>query len=90
MLSGISVNAAIRRADINGNSTADQNYCDSSSSSRMQAVDIGELLSAGPQPNLLLGTSNIQPPTSNGGVCYGPTVRRKYLALVPLIRLVNQ
>ncbi len=49
---------AVRWADINGNGTVDLIYADSSSQSRLQVVDIGELVGGSAHPNLLIQINN--------------------------------
>lgn len=49
---------AVRWADINGNGTVDLIYADSSSMSRLQVVDIGELVGGSAHPNLLTRIDN--------------------------------
>jgi hypothetical protein len=58
MPSGVSLNAAIRWADLNGNGTTDLIYADRDSSPRIRAVDLGELLNCGATPNVLASISN--------------------------------
>src|SRR5205085_4662960 len=58
MPTGIGANAVIRWADLNGNGTTDLIYADSSSTPRMQTVDLGELLNGGVAPNVLVAISN--------------------------------
>jgi len=53
MPTGISANASIRWADLNGNGTTDLVYCDPEREPRMQMVDIGRLLGCAPAPHLL-------------------------------------
>lgn len=52
------LNRAIRWADLNGNGTTDLVYADGSSASRIETVDIGQLLGSVPSPNLLLSIDN--------------------------------
>ena len=58
MPTGVGANAVVRWADINGNGTTDLIYADSTSTPRMQAVDIGQLLNDGATPNILVAISN--------------------------------
>jgi RHS repeat-associated protein len=51
-------NAVIRWADLNGNGTTDLVYADSSASTRLRVVDLGELLNGGGAPNCLVAISN--------------------------------
>jgi RHS repeat-associated protein len=51
-------NTAIRWADINGNGTVDLIYADSSAQSRLQVIDIGELVGGSAHPNLLTQIDN--------------------------------
>jgi RHS repeat-associated protein len=47
-----------RWADINGNGTTDLIYADSTATSRLVALDIGELAGGSAHPNLLIGVDN--------------------------------
>ena len=49
---------AIRWADMNGNGTIDLVYGDSSASSRLRIIDIGQLVGGSGQPNLLKSIDN--------------------------------
>ena len=51
-------NMVTRWADINGNGTTDLIYADSTASSRIVAIDIGELAGGSAHPNLLTGIDN--------------------------------
>ncbi len=55
---GLSVHAATRWADINGNGTIDLIYADHEANPRLQAVDLGELLDRATTANILTGLSN--------------------------------
>jgi len=48
----------VRWADINGNGTVDVIYADSSSQSKLQVIDIGELVGGSGHPNLLTQINN--------------------------------
>ena len=50
--------AVTRWADMNGNGTMDLIYADGTTLPRLQTVDLGQLLSGGVAPNLLLAVSN--------------------------------
>lgn len=53
-----SVHTAVRWADLNGNGTTDLIYADSLAVSRLQMIDLGELISGGLIPNLLTRIEN--------------------------------
>lgn len=53
-----SVNTAVRWADLNGNGTTDLIYADSLAVSRLQMIDLGELINHGLVPNLLTRIEN--------------------------------
>ncbi len=57
-LPAVSVHAAVRWADLNGNGTTDLVYSDSTAESRLQMVELGQLLSGGLPPNLLTRIGN--------------------------------
>jgi RHS repeat-associated protein len=54
----ISQDAAVRWADLNGNGTVDLVYADSQATPRLQAIDVGELLTGGLPPNTLTRIEN--------------------------------
>jgi RHS repeat-associated protein len=58
MPSNFSFNTAVRWADINGNGTTDLIYADSYNTSRIRAVDIGEMAGGSAHANLLTGIDN--------------------------------
>jgi hypothetical protein len=54
----VSQNAVVRWADLNGNGSTDLVYADSQAASRLQAVELGELLTGGLSPNTLTRIEN--------------------------------
>lgn len=54
----VSDNSAVRWADVNGNGTSDLVYADGQAGQRLQAIEIGELLSGGLLPNMLTHIEN--------------------------------
>lgn len=58
MPTGLSPHAVTRWADMNGNGTIDLVYADATTLPRIQTVDLGQLLSGGVAPNLLLAITN--------------------------------
>lgn len=54
----VSVNAAARWADFNGNGSTDLAYADAQASPRLRIIDLGELIGAVPAPNLLTAIEN--------------------------------
>ena len=58
MPSVISAAAVTRWADINGNGTTDLIYADSLSTTRLVAIDLGELVGGGMPPNALVAITN--------------------------------
>lgn len=55
---GVGSKAVTRWADMNGNGTTDLIYADGTTLPRIQIVDLGQLLSGGQAPNLLVSVSN--------------------------------
>lgn len=57
-LPAVASGSAVRWADLNGNGTTDLIYGDSASEPRLQMVELGQLLSGGLAPNLLIAIAN--------------------------------
>jgi RHS repeat-associated protein len=57
-LPALDADAAVRWADLNGNGTTDLIYADSGATPRIQAIEIGELLTGGLSPNTLVEIRN--------------------------------